>query len=81
MLRKKRIDTFLEREESVLPWINKENYNVEFSLAKYQYDEAVASYIGIPKNSKFNDEVDKFSEVLDKLKASGEHKALFADIE
>ena len=34
MMHKKRIDTFLKREESVLPWINKENYDVKFSLDK-----------------------------------------------
>ena len=81
MLRKKRIDTFPEREESVLPWINKANYDVEFSLAKYQYDEAVASYIGISKKSPFNAEIEAFSATLQKLKASGKHQALFADIE
>ncbi len=64
MLSRNRIDTFLEREGSIKPYILQN----EFRLANYQYKEPVESYIIISKQSKIKllaDELsDKLAEIL-----------------
>ena len=62
MLLKGRIDTFLEREESILPLLPYTQYKKEFVLAEYVYDHAVESYIAVSKNTPANE----FSEQLSK---------------
>jgi len=72
MLLKGRIDTFIEREESVLPWINKDIYLNHIKLAKYQYDKSVESYIAISRKSPLFFEWSDFSAMQNKLLKSGE---------
>ncbi len=79
MLRKKRIDTFLEREESVLPWFEEQDYEKEFKLAKYQYSHAVKSYIGLSKKSAYHHELEKFSLALSTLIKDGAFNEIFED--
>jgi len=72
MLLKGRIDTFLEREESVLPWVSKNIYENHIKLAKYQYDKSVESYIAISRKSPLFFEWSDISAMQNKLKKSGE---------
>lgn len=77
MLMKGRIDTFIAREESILPLIDKQVYLTAFSLASYQYDKFVSSYIAISKKSPLNNEISLLNSTLLKLINNGEiHKAL-----
>lgn len=71
MLQKGRIDTFLEREESVLPWINKKIYQTHLKIAKYQYDKSEESYIAISRKSPLFFEWSDFSAMQNKLIESG----------
>jgi len=54
MLLRKRIDTFLEREESIKPLLSLIEYNEKLSLAEFQYSKAVETYIAISKLSRVN---------------------------
>ena len=65
MLLKDRIDTFLEREESVLPLVSTQDYQ-QFSIAKYAYNKTVKSYIAISKNSPIKQYAATFSATLAK---------------
>jgi len=65
MLLKGRIDTFLEREESVLPLVSKQDYQ-QFSIANYAYNKTVKSYIAISKNSSIKQYAGSFSATLAK---------------
>ena len=71
MLLRGRIDTFLEREESILPLISLEEYREKFSLANYQYDQAVNSYIAISKHSDIKVHATALSAQLKKVVADG----------
>lgn len=72
MLLKGRVDTFLEREESVLPLVDEKIYSTDISIAKYSYNEDVGSYIAIAKQSPLANEVVKLSTALQRLFDSGE---------
>lgn len=80
LLLKKRIDTFLEREESVHPWIDRQRFEQEFRIAHYQYDNAVASYIGLSKKSPHHKDFAKFSSALEVLVTSKAFDHLFGTI-
>ncbi len=71
MLLRDRIDAFIEREESILPLLPLEEYLEKFSLANYQFDDAVNSYIAISKHSNIKVYTERLSEKLQKLVASG----------
>lgn len=71
MLLKGHIDTFLEREESILPLINNLEYQQKIALATYQHDEIVASYIAISKKSPIKNLADKLSFHLSQAIESG----------
>ena len=72
MLLKNRIDTFLEREETIKPLITNETYLNSLALAKYKYDKAVYSYIAVSKNSPLHGIVNRISmQIIDMIK-SGE---------
>lgn len=71
MLLRGRIDTFLEREETILPLISLKEYQEKFSLANYQYDKAVNSYIAISKHSDIKAHTAALSAQLKKLVADG----------
>ncbi len=71
MLLRGRIDTFIEREESILPFLSIEEYYQKFSLANYQYDKAANSYIAISKHSNVKYLAKSLSEQLNKLVSNG----------
>lgn len=79
MLLKDRIDTFLEREESIKPWIDHVDYQQKIKLAKYQYNKSVESYIAFSNKSPLIKEIAQFSQVQKQLLNSGEIKALKAN--
>ena len=71
LLKKQRIDTFLEREESVLAWIEEEEYQRLFKLAEYEYDNAVGVYVAISKKSPRHKDVGYLSTQLAKFVDDG----------
>lgn len=71
MLLKGRIDTFLEREESITPLVDKHVYATKIKLAKFSYDKSVGSYIAISKKSALNKDLNQLSTALASLAASG----------
>jgi len=71
MLLKGRIDTFIEREESILPLLPIEVYQEKLSLANYQYDKAVNSYIAISKLSNIKVYSERLSQQLQKFATDG----------
>jgi len=71
MLLRGRIDTFIEREQSILPLLPQEDYQLKFSLANYQYDKAVNSYIAISKHSSIKVHSKDLSQQLQKLVTNG----------
>lgn len=72
MLLKGRIDTFLEREESITPWVDQEVYKSQIKLATFSYDNSVGSYIAMAKKSPLSSEISQFSQALQALSVSGE---------
>lgn len=68
MLLKGRINTFIEREESIIPWIDKDLYRSNIRLAKYQYSKAVDSYVTISKNSPYNQQIEELYEIQEMYK-------------
>ena len=76
MLLKDRIDAFIEREESILPLLPLEEYQQKFTLANYQYDKVVNSYIAISKNSNIKIYEERLSQQLQNLVTSGTIKAI-----
>ena len=72
MLLKGRIDTFLEREESIMPLVDQNVYATRIKLAKFSYDKSVGSYIAISKNSNLEHEKEHFSNAFQTLSNSGE---------
>lgn len=81
LLLRGRIDTFLEREESILPLMSLEEYREKFSLANYQYNQAVNSYIAISKHSDIKIHAKALSEQLNKLVANDNSKTIEKKIE
>ncbi|MFQ3311411.1 MAG: polar amino acid transport system substrate-binding protein, partial [Colwellia sp.] len=71
MLLKGRIDTFLEREESVLPLLSTAEYQNKLTIADYQYNKTINSYIAISKHSKAKRFANKLSQVLAKSLSDG----------
>ncbi|MDG1751307.1 MAG: transporter substrate-binding domain-containing protein [Thalassotalea sp.] len=76
MLLKDRIDTFLEREESVKPWIDHVDYQQKIKLANYLYNKSVDSYIALSKKSPFVKDIAQFSQMQKQLLDSDEIQAL-----
>lgn len=71
MLLRGRIDTFIEREESILPLLPLEDYSTKFTLAPYQYTKAVNSYIAISRHSEISKHGPELSAELNKLIENG----------
>ncbi len=80
MLLKGRIDTFLEREESIMPLVDQNVYATRIKLAKFSYDESVGSYIALSKNSLLKNEIALFSEAFQTLSNNGELTAIINKI-
>ena len=76
MLLKDRIDTFLEREESVKPWIDHVDYKQKIKLADYMYNKSVDGYIAFSKKSSFIKEIEQFSNMQRQLLNNGEIQAI-----
>jgi len=71
MLLNKRLDTFIEREESIIPLVDSETYKTKLKLAEYKYDESVNSYIGISKKSSLYQDLGPISKKLTDLLDNG----------
>lgn len=71
MLLRNRIDTFLDREESIRPLLSPSEYNQKLSLAKFEYDKAVETYIAISKLSRINNYANDFKQQLTQLITDG----------
>ncbi len=78
MLLKGRIDTFLEREESITPLVEQKVYATAIKLAKFSYDKGVGSYIAISKKSPFVKELTAFSQAIETLQSTGEIKKIIS---
>ena len=72
MLLKGRIDTFLEREETITPWVDQKIYKTKIKLAKFSYDETVGSYIVVSKRSPLRNEIAHLSKALKAISDNGE---------
>jgi polar amino acid transport system substrate-binding protein len=77
MLLSKRIDTFIEREESIIPLIDRKTYKTKIKLAQYRYDKSVDSYIGVSKMSHFYKDIDLVSQKLAELLDNGAIAEIF----
>jgi polar amino acid transport system substrate-binding protein len=71
MLLKGRIDTFLEREETVIPLLTASQYQNKINVEKYQYDKPINSYIVISKRSQVKSYAAQLSKALAKTMADG----------
>ncbi len=71
LLVKGRIDTFLGREISIKHQVSPQIYTEELKEMSYVYSKENDFYIGISQKSKFNEQVNYLSKVLDELLASG----------
>jgi ABC-type amino acid transport substrate-binding protein len=71
MLLKGRIDTFLEREETVIPLLTASQYQHKINVEKYQYNKPINSYIVISKQSKVKSYAEQLAHALAKAMADG----------
>ena len=71
MLLRGRIDTFLEREESIRPLLPEQEYKQKLSLASYQYSHAVNSFIAISKHSEVSKYATDLAQEIDRLLKNG----------
>jgi ABC-type amino acid transport substrate-binding protein len=71
MLLKGRIDTFLEREETVIPLLTAAQYQHKINVEKYQYNKPINSYIVISKQSKVKNYTEQLSQALAEAMADG----------
>ena len=76
MLLKGRIDTFLEREETITPWVDQDVYKTKINLAKFVYDKTVGSYIVVSRKSPLRDNITQLSAALKSLSDSGDIQAI-----
>ncbi len=71
-----RIDTFIEREDSILPLLPFVEYTEKISLANYQFDKVTNAYIAISKQSGIKVHAERLSKQLHKLVKSGTIKTI-----
>jgi ABC-type amino acid transport substrate-binding protein len=71
MLLKGRIDTFLEREESVSPLLSPTEYQNKFVMADYQYNKPINSYIVLSRHSSAKRYTKELSRALAKAIVDG----------
>ncbi len=76
MLLKGRIDTFLEREETVLPLLTPTEYKNKISVADYQYNKPINSYIVLSKQSKITTHTETLSQTIAQSMADGTIKKI-----
>lgn len=76
MLLKGRIDTFLDREESVLPLLSIAEYQNKFTMADYQYNKPMNSYIVLSRHSQAKRYANELSQVLAKALSDGTIKEI-----
>jgi len=67
MLARNRIDTFLDRKDSITPLIIKSSYTDKFKLAVYSYEKPVEGFIVISKQSKIANYESELSNQLAKI--------------
>jgi len=71
MLLRGHIDTFLDREESIIPLLPSHVYQQNISLSDYQYNTPVKGYIAISKNSHITLYAEKLAEYVAVAEKSG----------
>lgn len=71
MLLKGRIDTFIDREETVLPLLPAAEYQNKITMAHYQYNKPINSYIVLSKHSHAKNYTKKLSQILAKAMTDG----------
>jgi ABC-type amino acid transport substrate-binding protein len=71
MLLKGRIDTFIDREESIIPLLSANEYKQKISLAHYKYTQSINSYIAISKHSEIKNIANALSYHLNKYMKNG----------
>lgn len=76
MLLKNRIDTFVEREESIKPLLSAKDYQQKIKLADYQYDKAEESYIAISRKTAILQYEKQLKKTLAQLTADGTIKKI-----
>jgi len=79
MLAANRIDTFLEREELIIPLMSGGSYINKFKLAMYKYEKSVEGFIAISKYSKIADYGAKLSNELAKILAGKNKEIILND--
>ncbi|QBG34676.1 substrate-binding periplasmic protein [Litorilituus sediminis] len=75
MLLKGRIDAFIAREESILPLVDEQTYDEQFTKQAYQFSKPVYGYIAISKKSPFAKESQLISAKITKLLKNGDIRA------
>lgn len=71
MLLRGRIDTFLEREETVLPLLSTAEYQKKVMIADFTYNKTINSYVALSKHSKAKQYAEALSKVLAKAVSDG----------
>ena len=78
LLLRNRIDTFIEREESIRPWVNNDIFKSKFKKADYKYSTAVGSYIAISQKSLLMKQISMINNIHEHLLESGEIDNVFS---
>ena len=71
MLLRGRIDTFIEREESITPWVDPATYQNNIIIADYEYNKGVNSYIAVSKKSIWSPRIEELLSVQEALIKAG----------
>ena len=77
LLLKNRIDTFLERTESIRPWLSHETYQKQIRYADYEYRDSVKSYIAMSKKSPLITELKQINAIQKAMLDEGFVRQLF----
>lgn len=77
MLLKKRIDTIIEREESIIPLVDNLVYQRDLVKANYKFTKDTNGYMALSKKSVYAKHLDKFSNVLSQMKKEGTIRKIF----
>jgi ABC-type amino acid transport substrate-binding protein len=77
MLLKERIDTFIERTETIFPLLKGEELS-QLKIQSYSYNQQVKGYIALSKKSRWHQDKVRFSQTLKRLIAQGKLEGIFA---
>ena len=77
MLLKKRIDTIIEREESIIPLVNQNVYRRDLVKANFRFNKDTNGYLALSKRSNYAKYIDRFSATLAQMKQQGVVQKIF----